>query len=104
MKKANLLKNIPHELKEELFEVILSNENITVERIVSKGHTSPKSGWYDQEKNEWVLVLQGEALLAFEDKELRLNAGEYCNIPAHVKHRVAWTLPDQETIWLAIHY
>lgn len=104
MKKANLLKNIPTNLKEELFEEILSHEHIKIERIVSKGHTSPQSGWYDQENNEWVLVLQGEAILAFENGEIRLNAGEYCNIPAHVRHRVAWTLPAHETIWLAIHY
>ena len=104
MKKENLFKNIPHKLKEELFEEILSNKNIMIERIISKGHASPQSEWYDQEKNEWVLVLQGEAILAFEDKEVHLCAGDYCNIPAHVKHRVAWTQSAHETIWLAIHY
>lgn len=104
MKKANLFENIPTELKDERFEDILTSKNVKIERIVSKGHSSPKSGWYDQEKDEWVLVLQGEAIIAFENKEVRLMAGNYLNIPAHVKHKVAWTLPDKETIWLAVHY
>ncbi|MDX2244117.1 MAG: cupin domain-containing protein [Leptolyngbyaceae cyanobacterium bins.302] len=76
-----------------------------IERIVSRGHTSPETGWYDQEQNEWVIVLQGEAVLSFEHEEpLCLKVGDYINIPAHSKHRVDWTDPNQETIWLAIHY
>jgi len=104
MKKANLFENIPTQLKEELFEEILSCKNIKIERIVSKGHASPKSGWYDQEKSEWVVVLQGEAIIAFEKEEIYLHAGDYLTIPAHTKHKVLWTLPEFETIWLALHY
>jgi cupin 2 domain-containing protein len=104
MKKANLFEKIPIQLKEELFEEILSSKNVKIERIVSKGHTSPKSGWYDQEKSEWVVVLQGEAVIAFEDEQIHLNAGDYLTIPAHTKHKVLWTLPEFETIWLAVHY
>jgi cupin 2 domain-containing protein len=104
MKKANLFKEIPTELKDELFEEILSKENVKIERIISKGHSSPKSGWYDQENHEWVLVLQGEAVIGFENKEVQLKAGDYLHIPAHVKHKVTWTTPEENTIWLAIHY
>jgi cupin 2 domain-containing protein len=104
MKKANLFENIPSELKEELFEEILSSQNVKIERIVSKGHSSPKSGWYDQANNEWVIVIQGEAVIAFEKEEVHLNTGDYCNIPAHTKHKVLWTLPNSETVWLAVHY
>ncbi|MBU1217832.1 cupin domain-containing protein [bacterium] len=104
MKKANLFENIPTQLQEELFEEILSSKNVTIERIISKGHSSPKSGWYDQKSNEWVMVLQGEAIIAFENEEVHLNAGDYCNIPAHTKHKVTWTLPECETVWLAVHY
>lgn len=104
MKKANLFENIPSELKEELFEELLCKENIKIERIISKGHSSPKSGWYKQKNNEWVIVLQGEAVIAFEDEKMHLNAGDYLNIPAYTKHKVKWTLPNSETIWLAIHY
>ncbi|MBU0720540.1 cupin domain-containing protein [bacterium] len=105
MKKTNIFESIPPKIQEELFEEILSNEHIVIERIVSYGHTSPKSGWYNQERDEWVMVLEGEAVLCFEDeKELRLKAGDYLNIPAHTKHKVSWTKPECKTVWLAIHY
>ncbi|KKL23671.1 hypothetical protein LCGC14_2423030, partial [marine sediment metagenome] len=52
-----------------------------------------------------VLVVQGEGVLEFEGgEEVRLAAGDYVNIPAHKKHRVTWTDPDKETIWLAVFY
>jgi len=101
----NIFNQIPKDLKDELFEDIVKTENLKVERIVSYGHTSPKSGWYEQDTNEWVIVLKGEAILSFEDSEAtKLNAGDYINIPAFKKHKVSWTLPNTETIWLAIHY
>lgn len=96
---------MPKELKEELFEDIISTENLKVERIVSYGHSSPKTGWYESELNEWVLVLEGEALLIFEEsEEVRLKVGDYLNIPAFKKHKVAWTQPEAKTVWLAIYY
>ena len=89
----------------ELMTALIESGAVSIERIVSKGHTSPVSGWYDQAKNEWVMVLKGEAVITFEDgREIRLLEGAYVNIPAHCKHRVSWTAPDIETIWLAVHY
>lgn len=105
MKKTNIFADIPKQLHEELFKNIISKDSLKIERIISKGHISPNSGWYDQENDEWVIVLQGEAVLSFENKEeVRLKAGDYINIPAHTKHKVSWTLPEKETIWLVIHY
>jgi cupin 2 domain-containing protein len=105
MKKSNIFANIPSEIKEELFEDIISNEGLKIERIVSKGHTTTESQWYDEKSNEWVIVLKGEAVLEFEGAdEVRLKDGDYINIPARTKHRVSWTKPDAETVWLAIHY
>lgn len=102
---ANLLTGIPEELDAEVFELLLESDNLRIERIISKGHKSPASGWYDQVQNEWVTVLQGEALLTFSDgSSKRLTKGDYLNIKAHVKHKVSWTDPEIETIWLAIHY
>ena len=76
-----------------------------MERIISKGHISPATGWYDQSQAEWVIVLQGEAIITFENnKEYHLVVGSYLNIPAHTKHKVKWTIPETETIWLAVHY
>ncbi|GAB7220499.1 cupin domain-containing protein [Vibrio comitans] len=101
----NLFSNIPKNLSDELFSDLFKNENIRIERIVSHGHTSPDKGWYDQEEHEWVIVLRGEGELEFDSgKTIKLGVGEYLNIPAHQKHRVAWTTPAEPTLWLAIFY
>lgn len=102
---GNLFELIPEDISEEIFTGIARGENIKIERIISKGHTSPESGWYDQESNEWVVVLKGEAKLSFENSnDVHLVAGSHLNIPAHTKHKVTWTTPNTETIWLAVHY
>ena len=102
---ANVFTGIPEQLPEELFECILKQENIVIERIVSNGHVTPVGQWYDQSRDEWVILLQGQATLLFEEtqKLIRLAPGDYLLIPAHTRHRVEWTLPDFNTIWLAIH-
>ena len=67
-----------------------------IERIISTGQTTPLGEWYDQETDEWVILLQGKAELSYEDGErIGLQAGDYLVIPAHVKHRVEYT--SQET-------
>jgi cupin 2 domain-containing protein len=101
----NLFELIPPTLESEAFEEIVKTESIRIERILSKGHTSPETGWYDQEENEWVIVLRGGARLAFDDgSEVLLRSGDHINIPAHSKHKVSWTDPDQVTVWLAVFY
>jgi cupin 2 domain-containing protein len=102
MKSQNIFARIPQNLETEVFELLAGNNAVTIERIVSKGQ---KSSWYDQERNEWVMILRGKAVLSFEDQtSVQLNEGDYINIPSHKKHRVSWTDPDNETIWLAVHY
>ena len=103
---GNLFADIPGALPDELFEELMADKGIKIERIVSKGHASPDGFWYDQSENEWVLVVQGAARLRIEGIEgaIELTAGTYTNLPAHVKHRVDWTKEDEETIWLAIFY
>jgi len=101
----NLLQNIPDQLPEERFETLVKTDNIQIERIISKGHTSPKQGWHDQDRNEWVLVLKGAARLAFEDgSEVNMGLGDSLEMKAHVKHKVVWTDPEWETVWVAVHY
>ena len=103
--KANLLKDLPDELPEEWLDTLVNAENVTVERIVSHGHTSPATGWYDQPRHEWVMVLTGRGTVAFEDgDEVTLGPGDHLTITAHRRHRVAWTTPNEPTVWLAIHY
>ncbi len=89
---------------DEVFQSIFEGKKVFVERIISVGQKTPEGSWYDQEKDEWVLLLKGEALLAYEDNsEERLCEGDYTFIPAHKKHRVAQTSTDPPCIWLAIH-
>jgi len=104
--KGNLFDGIPIELPEELFDTLSEAEGVKIERIVSRGQASPPGYWYDQERSEFVLLVQGSAGLRLEGEEelVTLKAGDYLNIGAHVKHRVEWTDPDCETIWLAVHY
>jgi len=101
----NLFTDLPDEIEGDAFETLLSASGMTIERIVSRGNSSPESGWYDQERHEWVVVLQGRAILSFEDgEEVTLRPGDHVNIPAHRRHRVAWSDPEEETVWLAVHY
>lgn len=102
---TNLFDSIPQNMEEELFSSLLEHNAVKIERIVSKGHTSPESGWYDQDMHEWVLIIQGEGHLEFEDGRIeKLKAGDHLNIPAREKHKVCWTDPNQNTIWLAVFY
>jgi cupin 2 domain-containing protein len=100
----NIFTELPCDLPEELFTKLLKAPGIQIERIVSQGHCSPDDFWYDQDQAEWVLVLKGAARIQFEDRALELRPGDVVNISAHQKHRVAWTTPDEPTIWLAVHY
>jgi len=105
MKTTNLFESIPQNLEQEVFEILAENEKVKIERIISKGHTSPDTGWYEQEQNEWIIVLRGEAIISFDGgEEKTLKVGDYLNIVAFTKHKVKWTDPNIETIWLAVHY
>lgn len=102
---GNIFGSPPPPSKEEFFEKLFSKDTITIERIVSYGHSTPKGEWYDQMHDEWVVLLKGEAVLSFLDEEdVRLKEGDYMYIPAHKKHRVSWTKPGEESIWLAVHF
>ena len=87
-------------------EDLVDDGSVRIERIVSKGHASPEGFWYDQEDDEWVLLLEGSAGLLFEDEEevVVLRRGDHLRIPAHRRHRVSWTAPGEETVWLAVYY
>lgn len=89
----------------ELFETLHEGEGIRIERIVSMGQASPEGFWYDQEENEWVCLIEGNAILEFEDGALtRLSKGDTLFIPAHQKHRVKSTSKSAPTVWLAVFY
>ncbi len=102
----NLFTGIPPQLPEELVTVLCRDKGIRIERIVSEGQRSPDDFWYDQKRHEWVVVLEGRAAIEFEGEPelVELERGSHLNIPAHTRHRVAWTSTTEKTIWLAILY
>jgi len=101
----NILKDLPVPFPNEVFEDILKNDKLRIERIISQGQVSPSEGWYDQDENEWVLVLEGHAKILFDNEVVHdLQAMDYLYIPAHQKHKVLWSDPNQRTVWLAIFF
>ena len=101
----NLFADIPREMPEELVGEILRTETFRIERIVSRGQASPPGFWYDQETDEWVLLVKGSASLCFSDgRTIALAPGDHLLIPRHVRHRVERTQPGGETVWLAVHF
>ncbi|MDQ8022959.1 MAG: cupin domain-containing protein [Moraxellaceae bacterium] len=99
---GNLLSPLPLPGPEEHFAPLLTRPGLRLERIVSHLHASPPDFWYEQAEDEWVLLVQGEAELGFDDGSLlALRPGDHLLIPAGCRHRVART--GRDTVWLALH-
>jgi cupin 2 domain-containing protein len=111
----NLFEDVPEFLPEERVETIFSRPRCRVERIISWGQTTPENTWYDQPEDEWVLLLQGEAVLLMERdrtgsihknapeesfEEVRMKKGDSLLIKTHQRHRVTYTSKDPPCIWL----
>ena len=104
--KENLFQNIPASLRSEFVQRVGGAKGIRIERIVSRGHSSPTGYWYDQAETEWVMLVKGAARIRFEadDSVVEMTAGDHITIAPRSRHRVEWTTPDEETIWLAVFY
>lgn len=104
IKVLNFAGNLPAASEHEVAEQLLAAEGVRLERIVSHGQASPPGFWYDQSEAEWVMVVAGAARLAIDGQaeELLLGPGDAVYLPAHCRHRVSWTDPDQPTVWLAL--
>ena len=96
--------DLPNPLPEsEVFTDLIPDRGVKIERIVSRGQNSPEGQWYDQDRDEWVVLIQGEAVLEYETGEkLRLDAGDHVLIPAHCRHRVDFTSRTPPCIWVAV--
>lgn len=94
----------PPPYPEELFEPLIQTGDLLIERIISTGQSTPEGEWYDQDRDEWVVLLTGQATLRFDDgSHLCMKAGDYFFIPAHLRHRVETTISHPPCIWLAVH-
>jgi cupin 2 domain-containing protein len=91
-------------MPDEVTDVLLERRYVRIERIVSRGHRSPEGFWYDQDEHEWVVVLTGRGRVEFDSDRgsVTLGPGDYVAIAPHERHRVGWTEPDTDTIWLAV--
>jgi cupin 2 domain-containing protein len=100
----NILSSLPAMGTDETVATLLKANGFRLERIVSHGQASPAGFWYDQDEAEWVLVVSGRARLRIEGEaqDRELGPGDSQFLPAHCRHRVAWTDPDQTTVWLAL--
>lgn len=90
----------------EVFETLLEKSVFKIERIISTGQSTPEGKWYDQCRDEWIILLSGKAGLRFEGEkeETVLQPGDFLLIPSRKRHRVEWTSSDRETVWLALHF
>ena len=102
---TNLLADIPADMPDEVFQTLVSTEAVRVERIISLGHTSPAGHWLDQARARMGGGAARRGAVGVRGRRAdRFVPGAFVNIPAHRRHRVVWTAPDEPTIWLAIHY
>jgi cupin 2 domain-containing protein len=105
MLQGDLTTGIPTHLPEELITTLAAGRGVRIERIVSRAHVSPPGFWYDQDENELVLLVAGEARLEIEgEAERTMRPGQWLELPAHARHRVTFTATDHDTIWLAVFY
>ena len=103
---SNLLEQVPSGLPDEQFIELLAAPGVRIERIVSTGQCTPAGTWLEQDRAEWVLLLQGAATVQLEDtaEACHLRPADHLHMPAGRRHRVEATLAAPPTIWLAVHY
>jgi len=107
VKAGSLLEGLPAApLAKEITDILADAREVRIERIVSTGQVTPEGQWYDQETDEWVLVVAGAARLRIEGEEAdrELTEGDWMLLPAHCRHRVTWTRAEPPTIWLAVRF
>ncbi len=88
----------------EVFETIASSANSTlkVERILSRGDVSEDGFWYEQDKDEFVMLVSGCARIQTGDSEIELKDGDCLLIPKMFRHRVSYTSSNPPCVWLAV--
>ena len=90
----------------ERFQTLWRSGAVKIERIVSRGDATPKGKWLRGRRDEWVMLLKGRARLRFKIKNRRvaMKPGDHLFIHAGAAHRVEWTLPRKNTVWLAMRF
>jgi uncharacterized cupin superfamily protein len=83
----------------ERFRELARLGDVMVEQIISS--SSPDPVEYRQVQDEWVVVLEGAAVLEIDGVEVSLGPGDWVLLPAATPHRVLMT--EAGTRWLAVH-
>jgi cupin 2 domain-containing protein len=83
----------------ETLTTLLEHKNIKINRIVSSDSLDEKL--YCQDEDEWLVLLEGEATLLLDKKEIALVKGDTLFIPSKTPHRVLET--KSGTFWLTVH-
>ena len=119
----NIYDKIPESITEEIIEIMYQNPHCKVERIISNGQITTENEWYDQDQEEWIILVQGEATILIE--KLQEESSDKCNIlncnikeescdkvhmvkgdtlliKSHQKHRVIYTSQNPLCIWLCV--
>lgn len=90
--------------KFEQFDEIFESGDFLIERIISSGQSTPEGKWLMQDRDEWVVLLKGNATISFRDSEpVNMMSGDHILIPSGVEHRVERTSIDPKCLWLAVH-
>lgn len=96
---GNLNDNAAAPASGERFETLLQHRNLVIERIISSATAVPTT--FVQEQDEWVLLVQGSAVLEIDGVAKSLKAGDYVFLPAKTPHQV--TQVSDGALWLAVH-
>jgi len=77
----NIYELPPLPLTDEVTTILTENENGRIERIISTGQVSD---WYDQIETEFIVLLEGNAVIEFEDgKSVAMAKGDTLIIKPH---------------------
>ena len=95
------IEKLPEIEEEEIVDILKENENVKIERIISRGQVSD---WMVQEKREYVLLIQGNAVIEFNDKTVEMKSGDTLFIEKSERHRVAYTSESPCCIWFCVHF
>jgi len=100
----NIFEDLPDAGAGEVIEIVagFGQGAVRVERIISGGHASAEDFWYEQDEDEWVMLVRGEARLSIEgrDKALEMLPGDHIELPAKLRHRIDFVSDD--ALWIAV--
>ncbi|WP_314396763.1 hypothetical protein [Leptotrichia shahii] len=124
-KKINIFDLKDLSVNEEIIKILFKNENVKIEKIISTGQTTD---WQESNKNEFVILVQGNAEIEYydnricEDKnfktnenitknlkntndmKLQLGKGDIILIKKGERHRVSYTSKNPCCVWICIFF